>query len=185
MHDATPMHSMLEYMSMAQFVRLLCPTCHFIAYSIPTAQLDCAPVGQALVFNIILCRAVAFPQAIRSELDALRSNLDKESASISTADARVTGLSARLLSLQKQLSQQDQEIERLQTALAAAEDAAKSARAREEAARAQGREFAERSRRAETLYEESEAEVAQVWPAVGVPCRVPHMCRSDTTMLLI
>lgn len=44
----------------------------------------------------------------------------------------------------------------------AAEGAAAASRQREEAARAQGREFAERARRAETLCEEAEAELAQV-----------------------
>ena len=53
-------------------------------------------------------------------------------------------------------------MERLHDLLANAEQAAKAAQAREEAARAQGREFAERARRAETLCEEAEAELAQV-----------------------
>lgn len=62
----------------------------------------------------------------------------------------------------QQLSQQEAELDRLHGLLAAAEDAAKAARGREEAARAQGREYAERARRAETLCEEADAELAQV-----------------------
>jgi hypothetical protein len=49
-----------------------------------------------------------------------------------------------------------------QGVLASAEDAARAARQREDAARAQGREYADRARRAETLCEEAEAELAQV-----------------------
>lgn len=68
----------------------------------------------------------------------------------------------RLSSAHQQLSQQEQELERLHSLLAAAEDAAKAAGGREDAARAQGREYAERARRAETLCEEADAELAQV-----------------------
>jgi hypothetical protein len=55
----------------------------------------------------------------------------------------------------------------MQGLLAAAEDAARASRQREDAARAQGREFADRARRAETLCEEAESELAQVWEEAG------------------
>jgi hypothetical protein len=46
--------------------------------------------------------------------------------------------------------------------LVEADEAARASRQREDAARAQGREFADRARRAETLCEEAEAELVQV-----------------------
>lgn len=46
--------------------------------------------------------------------------------------------------------------------LAAAEASAAAAKNREDSARAAGREYAERARRAETLHEETDAELAEV-----------------------
>lgn len=68
----------------------------------------------------------------------------------------------RISTLQASLSRAEDESERLSGLLAAAEAAAAASKGREDAARATGREYAERARRAETLLEESEAEVAEV-----------------------
>jgi hypothetical protein len=54
--------------------------------------------------------------------------------------------------------------------VAAAEAAAAAAKGREVAARAAGREYAERARRAETLHEEVEAELAEVGAAAYTAC---------------
>lgn len=68
----------------------------------------------------------------------------------------------RIGTLQAALSRAEQESERLTGLVAAAEATAAAAKGREDAARATGREYAERARRAETLHEEVEAELAEV-----------------------
>lgn len=75
-------------------------------------------------------------------------------------------------SLQKALSRAEADVERLSGLLAAAEAATAAAKGREESARAQGREYAERARRAETLVEEAEAELAEV-RGQSLPCHQP------------
>jgi conjugal transfer/entry exclusion protein len=69
---------------------------------------------------------------------------------------------ARVSSLQAALSRAEADAERLSGLLAAAEAAAAAAKGREDAARAAGREYVERARRAETLLEEGDAELAEV-----------------------
>ena len=71
-------------------------------------------------------------------------------------------LQSRISTLQTALSRAEQESERLAGLLAAAEASTAAAKSREDAARAAGREYAERARRAETLHEETEAELAEV-----------------------
>ena len=71
-------------------------------------------------------------------------------------------LQGRVATLQKALSRAEADVERLSGLLAAAEAATAAAKGREESTRAQGREYAERARRAETLAEEAEAELAEV-----------------------
>jgi len=80
---------------------------------------------------------------------------------------------SRVGSLQQQLSRAEQEAERLSGLLAAAEAAAAAARAREESARAAGREYAERARRAATLHEETDADLAEVsMPVCSGACHI-------------
>eukprot|EP00878_Enallax_costatus_P033977 GHUV01037573.1.p1 GENE.GHUV01037573.1~~GHUV01037573.1.p1 ORF type:complete len:180 (+),score=78.49 GHUV01037573.1:608-1147(+) len=71
-------------------------------------------------------------------------------------------MQGRVTTLQKALSRAEADVERLSGLLAAAEAATAAAKGREESARAQGREYAERARRAETLAEEADAELAEV-----------------------
>lgn len=80
---------------------------------------------------------------------------------LTTPGSRSTA-QGRISTLQSALSRTEQESDRLAGLLAAAEAAAAAAKSREDAARAAGREYAERARRAETLHEETEAEVAEV-----------------------
>jgi hypothetical protein len=72
------------------------------------------------------------------------------------------GWQSRVSSLATGLSRAEAEADRLSGLLAAAEAAAASAKSREDAARAAGREVAERSRRAEALHEDAQAEAAEV-----------------------
>jgi chromosome segregation ATPase len=65
-------------------------------------------------------------------------------------------------SLQAALSRAEADAERLSGLLAAAEAAAAAAKGREDSARAAGREYVEHARRAETLLEEGDAELAEV-----------------------
>jgi chromosome segregation ATPase len=71
-------------------------------------------------------------------------------------------LQSRIKTLQGALTRAEQESERRGGLLAAAEAAAAAAKGREDSARAAGREYAERARRAETLHEEADAELAEV-----------------------
>lgn len=71
-------------------------------------------------------------------------------------------LQSRVSTLQKALSHAEAEVERLSGLLATAEATAAAAKGREDSARAHGREYAERARRAETMVEEAEAELAEV-----------------------
>lgn len=71
-------------------------------------------------------------------------------------------LQNRVSTIQKALLRAEADVERLSGLLAAAEASTAAAKGREESARAHGREYAERARRAETLAEEAEAELAEV-----------------------
>lgn len=66
------------------------------------------------------------------------------------------------------ISLQEEELERLQAQLSAAQQAAQASNGREAEARAQAREYGERARKAEALYEEAQTEVAHVrWALKG------------------
>ena len=62
---------------------------------------------------------------------------------------------------------QEEELERLQAQLSAAQQAAQASNGREAEARAQAREYGERARKAEALYEEAQTEIAHVRWAVN------------------
>ena len=65
-------------------------------------------------------------------------------------------------------SLQEEELERLQAQLSAAQQAAQASNGREAEARAQAREYGERARKAESLHEEAQTEIAHVrWAMNG------------------
>lgn len=112
-------------------------------------------------------RALMDARLAAGDLASLRDQLAAETSSAADAGSTARQMAARLSAAERAAAAAQEERERAAVAAEEAEAAAAAARGREEEARAQGREWAERARRAEALVAEYEADVAQV-SAAGV-----------------
>ncbi|GIL57051.1 hypothetical protein Vafri_12185 [Volvox africanus] len=107
-------------------------------------------------------RALAESRLSAGDLACLRDQLAAETNSAEEAGSMARQIASRLAAAEREAAARQEECERAAAAVAAAEAAAAAARGREEEARAQGREWAERARKAEALLAELEVDVAQL-----------------------
>ncbi|GAX72996.1 hypothetical protein CEUSTIGMA_g448.t1 [Chlamydomonas eustigma] len=97
-----------------------------------------------------------------TELSDLRQRLHSEVQAAQEADAGSRSMQGKLSAVQRQLAAKEEETLSLKRALDQAERSVEAGRLREEEARGQGRDMAERARRAESNAQESEVELKQL-----------------------